>query len=68
MSERDKNRLRILDKVILVMVIANVFIVALTILSYARDGEVSNLSVVVGLTSLTCLLLIRAGLRKRNKS
>lgn len=67
MSERNKKRLQVLDKIILVMIIANVFIVALTILSYVRDGEFSNLSFVVGLTSLAALLVARAVLHRKQQ-
>lgn len=68
MSERAQNRLRILDKIILVMIVANVFIVALTVLNYVQDGKFSNLSIVVGLTSLSSLLIIRAVLARKTKS
>lgn len=67
MSEQSKKRLQVLDKTILVMIIANIFIVALTVLSYVRDGEFSNLSFVVGLTSLVALLVARAILHRKQQ-
>lgn len=65
MAASDQNRLKTFDKVLFVVMIANIFIVALTVLSYLRDGEFSGMSMIVGLTALFTMFLIRVGLHRK---
>ncbi len=66
MLNDDKSRLSAINTLIVVFALVNIAIIVLTVFNYMQDGKLSLTSVVVGLVTLSSVLLMRSSLKKKN--
>jgi hypothetical protein len=67
MPNGDNGRLKTINILVIIFVLANVATIILTIANYMQDGKFSLMSVVISLTTLSSILLIRSSLKTKNK-
>jgi hypothetical protein len=67
MPNGDNGRLKTINILVIIFVLANVATIILTIANYMQDGSFSLMSVVISLTTLSSILLIRSSLKTKNK-
>ena len=67
MPNDDYSRLRAINMLVIIFVLANIATIVLTIANYVQYGKLSLMSAVISLTTLSSILLIRSSLKTKNK-